>query len=49
MLFFGAVEACVAAGASKELEWYLAFGLVVELIWLYVELMRLLALLARNR
>jgi uncharacterized YccA/Bax inhibitor family protein len=49
VLYFGAVEAGVEAGAPKDLEWYLAFGLVVELIWLYVELVRLLALLARNR
>jgi len=49
VLFFGAVDAGVEAGAPNDLEWYLAFGLVVELIWLYVELVRLLALLARNR
>ena len=49
VLFFGTVDAGVEAGAPKDVEWYLAFGLVVELIWLYAELMRLLALLARNR
>lgn len=49
VLFFGTVDAGVEAGAPKEVEWYLAFGLVVELIWLYAELLRLLALLARNR
>lgn len=49
VLDFGTIEAGVAAGASKDLEWYLAFGLMVTLIWLYVEILRLLALLSRNR
>jgi len=49
VLDFGAVEAGVEAGAPKELEWYLAFSLMVTLIWLYVSLLRLLALLTRNQ
>ena len=31
------------------MEWYCGFGLMVTLIWLYITLLRLLALLARNR
>jgi uncharacterized YccA/Bax inhibitor family protein len=49
MLDFGTIESGVEAGAPKELEWYLAFGLMVTLIWLYMEILRLLALLTRNR
>jgi uncharacterized YccA/Bax inhibitor family protein len=49
VLDFGTVEAGVQAGAPKELEWYLAFGLMVTLIWLYVTILRLLALLTRNQ
>jgi uncharacterized YccA/Bax inhibitor family protein len=49
VLDFGTVEAGVKAGAPKELEWYMAFGLVVTLIWLYLTVLRLLALLSRNR
>jgi uncharacterized YccA/Bax inhibitor family protein len=39
----------VQSGAPKELEWYLAFGLMVTLIWLYISILKLLALLSRNR
>ena len=49
VLDFGAVEAGVTAGAPKYLEWYLAFGLMVTLIWLYVTILRLLAYLSRNQ
>ena len=48
VLDFGTIEAGVQAGAPKELEWYLAFGLMVTLIWLYVSILKLLALLTRN-
>ena len=34
---------------SKELEWRAAFGLMVTLIWLYVEILRLLAIIAASR
>jgi len=49
VLDFGTIEAGVQAGAPKEFEWYLGFGLMVTLIWLYISILRLLALLARNR
>lgn len=32
-------------GAPKHMEWYGAFGIIVTLVWLYLELLRLLALL----
>jgi uncharacterized YccA/Bax inhibitor family protein len=31
------------------MEWYSAYGLMVTLIWLYLLILRLLALLSRNR
>ncbi|SOD74959.1 uncharacterized YccA/Bax inhibitor family protein [Jatrophihabitans sp. GAS493] len=46
VLDFGTIEAGVQAGAPKELEWYLAFGLMVTLVWLYISILKLLALLA---
>jgi uncharacterized YccA/Bax inhibitor family protein len=49
VLDFGSVDAAVEAGAPKQLEWFLAFGLMVTLIWLYITILRLLALLTRNQ
>jgi uncharacterized YccA/Bax inhibitor family protein len=43
------IEAGAAAAAPKEMEWLAAFGLVSPLVWLYLEILRLLALLARER
>jgi uncharacterized YccA/Bax inhibitor family protein len=48
VLDFGTIEAGVQAGAPKELEWYLGFGLMVTLIWLYISILKLLALLSRS-
>jgi uncharacterized YccA/Bax inhibitor family protein len=42
LLDFDFVERGVAAGAPRKMEWYAAFGLVVTIIWLYLELLRLL-------
>ncbi|NKF21117.1 Bax inhibitor-1/YccA family protein [Solimonas marina] len=42
-LDFDAIERGVAAGAPKVMEWYGAFSLMVTLVWLYLELLRLLA------
>lgn len=49
LLDFDFVERGVAAGAPKATEWYAAFGLVVTLVWLYLELLRLLAKLQGGR
>lgn len=43
LLDFDFVERAVAAKAPRYLEWYAAFGLMVTLIWLYLELLNLLA------
>jgi uncharacterized YccA/Bax inhibitor family protein len=36
------IESVVQGGAPKYMEWYGAFGLMVTLIWLYLEILRLL-------
>ena len=43
LLDFDFIERGVAAAAPKYMEWYAAFGLLVTLVWLYVEVLRLLA------
>lgn len=37
------IEQASAAGAPKYMEWYGAFGLMVTLVWLYMEILKLLA------
>jgi uncharacterized YccA/Bax inhibitor family protein len=49
ILDFGVIEGGVAAGAPREMEWLAAFGLVSTLVWLYLEILRLLAIVARER
>ena len=43
VLDFDFIERGAAQGAPKYMEWYGAFGLMVTLIWLYLEILRLLA------
>ena len=49
VLDFDFIENGAVRGAPKYMEWYAAFGLMVTLIWLYIEILRLLAKLAANR
>lgn len=49
ILDFDFIERGSQAGAPKIMEWYGAFGLMVTLIWLYIEILRLLAKLASRR
>jgi len=42
VLDFDMIETGVQGGAPKYMEWYGAFGLMVTLIWLYLEILRLL-------
>lgn len=42
---FNFVEQAIRSGAPKSMEWYGAFGLTVTLVWLYLEILRLLSLL----
>ena len=43
VLDFDFIENGVEQKAPKYMEWYAAFGLLVTLIWLYLEILRLLA------
>ena len=43
VLDFDFIEAGAENGAPKYMEWYGAFGLTVTLVWLYLEILRLLA------
>lgn len=43
VLDFDFIEEGAEKGAPKYMEWYGAFGLLVTLVWLYLELLRLLA------
>jgi len=43
VLDFDFIESGVEQGAPKYMEWYGAFGLMVTLVWLYLEFLRLLA------
>ncbi|WP_207491924.1 Bax inhibitor-1/YccA family protein [Aridibaculum aurantiacum] len=43
---FDMIEQGAAMGAPKHMEWYCAFGLLVTIIWLYIEILRLLSKLA---
>jgi uncharacterized YccA/Bax inhibitor family protein len=42
-LDFDFIEKGSQAGLPKNMEWYAAFGLLVTLVWLYLELLRLLS------
>ncbi len=48
VLDFDFIETGVERGAPKYMEWYASFGLLVTLVWLYLEILRLLAKLARR-
>ena len=43
---FDFIENGVERGAAKQLEWRAAFGLMITLIWLYLEILKLLAKIA---
>ena len=47
ILDFDVIEKGAAGGAPKHMEWYGAFGLVLTLVWLYLEMLRLLSKLRR--
>ena len=43
------VKLAVANGAPKEFAWTCAFGIVMTILWIYVEVLRIAAILASNR
>jgi uncharacterized YccA/Bax inhibitor family protein len=48
ILDFAVIEGGVGSGAPREMEWYAAYGLLSTLVWLYLEVLYLLAR-TRNR
>ncbi len=43
LLDFDAADQAIRAGAPEKTAWYIAFGLTVTLVWLYLEILRLLS------
>jgi len=48
VLDFDQIERTIAAGAPQEESWRMAFGLMVTIVWLYLEVLRLLSILRNN-
>ena len=46
---FDMIEQGAERGAPKFMEWYGAFGLMITLVWLYLEILRLLSKMANNK
>lgn len=49
ILDFDMIENGAKAGAPKYMEWYGAFGLLVTIVWLYLEILRLLSKFASRK
>lgn len=49
VLDFDFIEQGTRTGQPKYMEWYAGFGLIVTLVWLYLELLRLLAKTRKRR
>jgi uncharacterized YccA/Bax inhibitor family protein len=49
ILDFAVIEEGAQRGAPKYMEWYSAFGLMITLVWLYLEIIRLLSKLRDRR
>ena len=49
LLDFNAIETCVERGTDSRVGWMLSLGLLVTLVWIYIEMLRLLAILSRRR
>jgi len=49
LIDFDNVTRYVEAGAPKNMEWSLSLGLVVTIVWIYIELLRFLAIIANRR
>jgi uncharacterized YccA/Bax inhibitor family protein len=49
VLDFNFIETGVDAGAAKYMEWYGAFGIMVTLVWMYIEILHLLSQIRGQR
>lgn len=48
LLDFDQADRAIRGGAPASFAWYIAFGLMVTLVWLYIEILRLLSYLRQN-
>lgn len=48
-LDFDRAEAIVEGGMDRRYEWMVALGLMVTIVWIYIELLRFLAIIANSR
>ena len=48
LLDFDQIDRAIKAGAPASTAWYFAFGLMVTLVWLYLEILRLLGFLRND-
>jgi uncharacterized YccA/Bax inhibitor family protein len=49
LIDFDNIAKLIASGADRQYEWVFALSLMVTLVWLYIELLRLIAILSRRR
>ena len=49
ILDFERIEVGAQMGAPKYMEWYGAFGLLVTMVWLYIQILKLLSRIASSR
>ncbi|QWC00427.1 Bax inhibitor-1/YccA family protein [Mycoplasmatota bacterium] len=48
LLDFQRIKSSVESGVDQKVGWILALGLMITVVWIYIEMLRLLALFARN-
>lgn len=49
LLDFQSIKTSVESGMSQEVGWILALGLMITLVWIYIEMLRILAIFADNK
>lgn len=49
LLDFDSIENGAQSGAPKYMEWYSAVGLMMTLVWLYLEILRLVSYIMKNK
>ncbi len=49
LLDFRNIEYCVESGTDARYGWVLSLGLLVTIVWIYIEMLRLLAIFGRRR
>lgn len=49
LLDFRSIEYCVESGTDARYGWVLSLGLLVTIVWIYIEMLRLLAIFGRRR